>query len=245
MHFWVAPLKKVDIPDSVETLGQNSFSSCQTLTSATIGKGVSELRSVFANCPNLAKVTVSPQSPYLESLDNVVYSKDHATLFCYAPAKPDTSYHVLEQVEKINSYAIGYSSKLEKLYLPDTLKSLEYSAIFGNGSLNSIYFAGNAPNSPRDEYAGISKNTEDLILYHIKNSKGWDDPYWGNSYTLAEWNPENTTQYSGSFGSVNWAYSGSDGSLSFTGSGPLPDFTEGSPAPWSAYMGSIQTVDAG
>ena len=243
--FLGCPLKKVDIPDSVETLGQNSFSSCQTLTSATIGKGVSELRSVFANCPNLAKVTVSPQSPYLESLDNVVYSKDHATLFCYAPAKPDTSYHVLEQVEKINSYAIGYSSKLEKLYLPDTLKSLEYSAIFGNGSLNSIYFAGNAPNSPRDEYAGISKNTEDLILYHIKNSKGWDDPYWGNSYTLAEWNPENTTQYSGSFGSVNWAYSGSDGSLSFTGSGPLPDFTEGSPAPWSAYMGSIQTVDAG
>ncbi len=233
-------LQNIDIPDNVDTLGTFAFSNCSSLVSATIGKGVQEFSEPFEDCPNLAELNVSPQNPYLESLENVVYNKDHTKLLYYASAKPDTAYYVLEQVKIIESRAIEYTN-LEKLYLPQTLNAIGTGGISQNSKLNSIYFAGNAPAQIDNIYA----NAANLILYYIKSTEGWDDPYWGNKYTLAEWNPENTTQYSGSFGSVNWAYSGSDGSLSFTGSGPLPDFTEGSPAPWSAYMGSIQTVDAG
>lgn len=247
MAFCECPnLRKIDIPDNVETLEELAFSGCQSLVSATIGKGITKLDSTFRGCPNLAEITVSPQNPYLESVDNVVYSKDHTTLFCYAPAKPDISYQVFEKVEKIHANAIYNSSRLEKLYLPETLKSLGSCAIFSNGSLNSIYFTGDAPTYCSDEYGySISENAGNLVLYYIESFHGWNnDPYWNDNFTLAKWEPENTTQYSGSFGGISWEYSGSDGSLSFAGSGPLPDFTEDAPAPWAAYVGSIQSIDA-
>lgn len=235
-HFF----KEVNIPDNVETLESGAFLFCHSLETVTIGKGTKELSSVFYHNENLKSITVSPENPYLKSLDNVVYSKDLSQLLCYASAKPDVSFHVPDQVRQLNDYAITDAAALKKLYLPKELKTLSPYCIKSNANLSSIYFTGNASTlQAYDE--SIYLPSADLILYKTAGSTGWDAPPW-TSYTIADWDPSNTDEDSGSIGTLAWKYVGSDGRLTFTGSGQLPDFTEDSPAPWSIYMPFIQTV---
>lgn len=237
-------IQEVVIPDSVETLGEEVFSSCLALTTVHIGKGVRELDAPFKSSKKVETVTVSSENPHLEALDNVIYSKDHTVFYYYAPMKPDTEYHLPDQVTTPKPYAVNYADSLEKLYLPGTLETLTECCFSFNKNLKSIYFAGDAP-SDRLSAVSITKNSENLILYKTADSTKWDwNPGFWKGFTFAIWDPENDTLEGGSYGSVTWTYSASDGSLVFTGTGPVPDFTEAAPPLWDTYMDSIQTIEA-
>ncbi len=233
-------IQEVTIPNNVSILGEEAFAYCPALTAVTIGKSVPTLTDIFPESPNITDITVSQENPYLESLENVVYSKDHTKLFYYAPAKPDTAYHASEQVREIPTGAIQHASALKKLYLPKALEHINNWGIANNPNLDAIFFAGNCPTT--DTYnRAIYQNAKNLILYKLASSTGWDYPGLGPEQT-ADWDPSNTTQDSGSLGGIRWEYTGSEGRLALTGSGQLPDFSEGSPAPWNPYMGAIQSV---
>lgn len=234
-------LPEVNIPDNVETLESGAFLFCYTLETVTIGKGVNGLRAVFYHDENLKSITVSPENPYLESLGNVVYSEDFSQLLCYASAKPDVSFHVPNQVKKLEEYAITNAAALKKLYLPKALEIMSPYCINSNANLASIYFAGNT-SAPQAYDKSIYLPPSNLILYKTAESAGWDAAPW-TSFTIADWDPANTEEDSGSFETLNWEYIGSDGSLTFTGTGQIPDFTADSPAPWSSYTPSIQTIE--
>ena len=231
-------ITEVTIPDNVNTLGTGAFSGCFALTTVSLGKNVPSLDAPFRFCTQITDITVAPDSPYLESLENVVYSKDHTQLFYYAAAKPDNSYHVLEQVKEICAWAIEYTSALEKLYLPASLETIHEHGIYWNQNLAAIYFAGNCPNTTGFNY--IHENAKNLILYKLASATGWKDTAFG--FPTADWDPSDTTQDSGSLGGISWEYTGSEGRLILTGSGQLADFSEDAPAPWNLYMASIQSV---
>lgn len=237
-------IPEVTIPDSVETLGEEAFASCDALTTVHIGKGVQTLEAPFKYSEKVETVTISSENPYMEALDNVIYSKDHTILYYYAPRKTDTEYHVLDQVITPKPYAINYAESLEKLYLPATVETLTVFCISFNSNLKSIYFMGDAPWKQLSALS-IEHNADNLILYKTAGSAKWD---WNSGqwkkYTFAIWDPENDTLEGGSYGSVTWTYSASDGSLVFTGTGPVPDFTEAAPPLWDTYMDSIQTIEA-
>lgn len=236
-------ITEAKIPDSVATLGTGAFSSCPAITTVTIGKSVQSLNTPFRNCAKIADITVSPENPYLESVENVIYSKDHTQLSYYAPTKQDTAYHVLDQVKEMHPAAIERVSALEKLYLPASLETIGSWGISNNQNLASIYFAGDCPKADDPIYVNscIYQNAKNLILYKLPTSAGWEKPTFG-SYTVADWDPSDTTQDSGSLGGISWEYTGSEGRLTLTGSGQLPSFSEESKAPWNLYMGSIQSV---
>lgn len=232
-------LTEAAIPDNVGTLGAGAFLSCASLAAVSIGKKVPVLDAPFRGCMNIATVTVSPENPYLESLENVVYSKDHTQLFYYASAKQGSSYHVLNQVKKVHTGAIESASTLEKLYFPASLETIDSYGIFSNQNLAAIYFAGNCPKTDSTGTC-IYRNAASLILYKLASSTGWGASAFGSP--TADWNPADTTQNAGSLGGISWEYNGSEGRLTLTGSGQLPDFSEESPAPWNLYMGDIQSV---
>lgn len=237
-------IQEVVIPDSVETLGEEVFSSCLALTTVHIGKGVRELDAPFKSSKKVETVTVSSENPHLEALDNVIYSKDHTVFYYYAPMKPDTEYHLPDQVTTPKPYAVNHADSLEKLYLPGTLETLTECCFSFNKNLKSIYFAGDAP-SDRLSAVSITKNSENLILYKTADSTKWDwNPGFWKGFTFGIWDPENDAMEGGSFGSVSWTYNAGDGSLVFTGTGPIPDFTEAAPPLWNDYMGSVQTIEA-
>ncbi|MCI9175944.1 MAG: leucine-rich repeat protein [Lachnospiraceae bacterium] len=236
---WYLP--SLTIPDNLETLGYGAFSTCSALKNVVIGKSLQDVESIFIGGTSLETISVSQDNPYLKSSDNVVYSADGTRLSYYAALKPNASYHVQNQVKSIAGGAIMDTACLEKLYLPASLESLETYSIFSNQNLNAIYFLGNGSDIQTNSY-GIAGNSKKLILYKTAESAGWDAAPW-TSYTIADWDPANTEEDSGSFETLNWEYIGSDGSLTFTGTGQIPDFTADSPAPWSSYTPSIQTIE--
>lgn len=241
-------LKEVNIPDSVENLESEVFFECVCLEKVTIGKGLQELEgywnSIFTKCWKLAVITVSEENPYLDSIDNVVYNKEHTHLYVYAPARLNTEYHIPDTVESISPWSISYASNLKALYISEKITTIPRFAISYNSKLQDIYFKGSAPTllSVGNDRGGISNNADNLIIYRAPDSTGWDDPVWSN-YTLAEWDPKNHTQEEGTLGNISWNYEGDIGRISFIGKGDLPDFTEENPAPWSSYVESIQKIE--
>ena len=240
--FYKAKIKEIQIPDSVEMIEKSAFSDCEFLESVTIGKGLQGfIATTYSNCPVLSIIQISEENPYLDAIDNVVYNEQHTELYMYAPAKSDVTYHLLDTVESLAERSICGCSFLKELYLPNTLTNTGNNAIYGNKKLNSIYFKGNAPTLKYS--SSISSNASDLILFRTASSTGWEDTKW-SSFQFAEWDPQNTVQESGNFGSIVWKFDGTMGKLSLIGTGEVPDFTEEAPAPWSSYIGNIQTVKA-
>ena len=246
--FEYANIKEIVIPDSVERMEENGgvFYKCNSLEKVTIGKGLQSLLlgRIFYDCSTLSKITISKDNPYLDVVDNIVYSKDHTYLYYYPQGKPDTTVHILDTVEVIEQYSFLKNLSLQKLYLSKNLKTISGFAIQFNENLKSIYFKGEAPKL-RDNITCMFQNSRELILYRTASSSGWTEGYWiYYSIPFAEWDPNNTIEESGSFDDIVWKYLGTDGSISFCGSGAIPDFTEETPAPWSSYVGNIQTVEA-
>lgn len=229
-------VKEIRIPDGVEVIGDHAFDQCREMTQVTIGKNVREVgKDIFSNCLVLETIAVSGESPYLDVVENVLYNKEHTCLYAYARGKQDTEYHVLDGVQSLKCLII--SASLKKLYMPASLLSLPQSSIYAS-NLDSIYFSGNAPSL---EVHGIYLPSKDLVIYRIPGTSGWEDEQW-SSFTFADWTPEDATVEEGTFDGVSWVYEGESGSISFTGSGAVPDFTLGEAAPWNAYMSSIQTI---
>ncbi len=237
--FWCENIQELHIPDSVQSIENQAFAGCG-LTKITVGKGLKELSgAIFQSCQNVKEVSISKENPYMEVIDNVVYNKAHTILHYYAPAKQETEYHVLDTVEYLDSYCIMKCDALRELYLPETLISLESGALTWNEGLNSIYFRGNAPSLG---FVSINSNLQNLLIYRIPGTSGWDGSNW-SEFHLVDWDPNNIAEDSGSFDGVTWEFQGSDGSMRFTGSGVIPDFSEEEPAPWNAYQSQIQTIE--
>lgn len=57
-------LKNIVIPDKTEIIGTGAFNNCGSLTDATIGAGVSTIKSyIFQNCKKLSSVKMLPVTP--------------------------------------------------------------------------------------------------------------------------------------------------------------------------------------
>lgn len=234
-------IKEIQLPDGVEILGDEAFSFCGSLEAVEFGKNVQNMEyGAFYNSNKLAAITVAEGSQFLDAVENVLYNKEHTILCLYAPAKPEKVYQVLGTAEEIVYRGMVNASFLEELYMPEKISTLNHNSISGNKRLKSIYFPGDAPASVHS--ASISENGENLLIYRQPSSAGWDAEVWA-SFQLADWEQGNEVQEEGTFGNVSWKYEGDKGRISFAGTGEIPDFTEEGPAPWSGYMGNIQTVE--
>ena len=234
-------IEEISIPDCVEKIGLYAFSYNTSLASVSVGKGLEKCPgTVFSGCRSIKTFTVSQENPFLESVDHVVYNKSHTELYFYAPAKEEKEYHILDTVEQIFSSSICMTAMLEELFMPENLTQIYSQSISDNRGLRAIYFPGNAPDNKGN---AIGSCSPDLVCYRTEGSVGWEHPSWA-SYTFADWRPEDHTKSEGEFGELAWKYEGETGRMLFMGAGAIPDFTENEPAPWSAYMGEIQTIEA-
>lgn len=107
-------LSKVNVPDGVEKIGVQAFSYCSSLQTVSFGKGVNKPGGpVFYQSNKLETITVAPENQFFEAVENVLYSKDHTILYTYAPAKPETEYHIMNTVTEISTWGVSGASFLE------------------------------------------------------------------------------------------------------------------------------------
>ena len=115
-------LKEVDLPDGLESIGENAFWNC-SIEEVYLPDSVSEVApNAFGDSKNgLTKYVVSEDNERFKSIDGVLFSKDMTTL--YSCPRTYGKYRVPEGVKHIAPSAFAYSST-EKIELPEGLESI-------------------------------------------------------------------------------------------------------------------------
>ena len=81
---YCSSLASVTIPNSVTSIGENAFTYCSSLTSVTIPNSVTSIAgNPLACCYKLTDIIVSPDHPYLITLNGVLFNKSDRRLVCY------------------------------------------------------------------------------------------------------------------------------------------------------------------
>lgn len=118
-----ASVTAVTLPESLEYIGPYGFKGA-SITSLTIPKNVSYIgESLLSMAYNLETVTVDPENPYFESLDDIIYTEDMKELVAVRSGVTGTL-TVREGVEKIRKQSIS-TTMYSKIILPESLKEIE------------------------------------------------------------------------------------------------------------------------
>ena len=137
------PRSKVDnsynIPNSVKSIGNDTFLGCNKLASITIPNSVTSIgERVFAGCSSLTAINVAEANKFYSSVNGVLFNKDKTELISYPQRKVDNSYSIPNSVTSIGASAFIYCSNLTNITLPKGVTSIGDSAFCNCLSLTSI-----------------------------------------------------------------------------------------------------------
>ncbi len=128
----------ITIPDSVTSIGNDVFFGCKALKSINIPDSVTSIgRNPFQCCDRLTNIIVSPDHPYLEMIDGVLFSKPDKRLVCYPCTINKSSYVIPDGIQIIGGRAFYFNRSLTSVTIPDGVTSIEFGA-FGSCGLTSI-----------------------------------------------------------------------------------------------------------
>lgn len=94
----------INIPSTVEYIGNNSFKSSYS---------------------NIQNVNVSEDNKYFCSSDGILYSKDMSQLICYPAGKVAESFDIPETVSEISAYAFYENKNLKSINFSDSVKYID------------------------------------------------------------------------------------------------------------------------
>lgn len=136
--FWNTGLKAVNIPDSVELIGNFAFGNCLKLEKVCVGKGVNSIgNNIFRNCFSITSLDISSLNETYESIDNSIYTKDKKKILYYN-YENNSEIKIPEGVEILASCLFYDYDNLTKVEFPSTLTSIEESCFYYCENLSEI-----------------------------------------------------------------------------------------------------------
>lgn len=122
-------LSSVKISDGVEVIWEGAFSFCLFLKSVALPKSVKEIYpGAFNSTALLERIDVDVENENYKSLDGNLYSKDGKVLVLSPEGREETEFNVPNGVERIEDLAFYNCKVLEKITLPDSVKTLGYKS---------------------------------------------------------------------------------------------------------------------
>ena len=157
MLFGTADSKDEFVVPSVINYEGKEYTVTSVYTDAYIGKDLKKL--VFsksirdysypehinlfnARCTSLENIEVEQGNRLLSSVEGVLYSGNHKTLYCHPGSNKRTAYTVIGGVETIGQYAFTNCSNLKSIRLPESVTTIEPFAFYDCENLESIYIPG-------------------------------------------------------------------------------------------------------
>ncbi len=137
-------LTSIQLPEGLVYLYDDAFENCDELTTVTIPKNVYAKENMiycshpFSDCNKLAEIKVDPENPYLESIDNVLYLKDHTGIMQYPGGKKGDSYTILKGVTGLAGGVFAGCEYLKSIVVPEGVTYFNGPVFQNSPNLESI-----------------------------------------------------------------------------------------------------------
>ena len=133
-------VKELVIPESVHSISDYSFVSCNEISFVRIHKDVNDIgANAFKGCQSLELFEVNEGNTMYSSIDGVLFDKLQTELLRYPPKHSGTKYYVPESVKCIGDDAFCDCSLLESIVLPESVTSIGHGAFMGCSILTDIH----------------------------------------------------------------------------------------------------------
>jgi hypothetical protein len=159
---WCTNVNAVVIPNGVTNIGDHLFAHCLSMTNVTLGRVTSIGIEAFIGCYNLTNVTIpnSVSSIGIEAFDECT-SLSNVTL-------PNS-------VTSIAAFAFYICTSLTDVTIPNSVTNIGNLAFAYCTSLASVYFQGNAPGSDSSSFTSDKQAT----AYYLPGTTGWGSTFGG------------------------------------------------------------------
>ena len=127
------------IPNSVTSIGYDTFWGCSNLTSVMISSSVTSISDeAFSDCSSLTSITVESGNQNYSSYNGVLFNKNKTELIEYPRGNTRTSYTIPNGVTSIGKYAFWDCDSLTSVTTGSSVTSIGGLAFSGCSSLTSV-----------------------------------------------------------------------------------------------------------
>ena len=187
---------KVNLPESLKSIGSHCFFNCYRLGEITLPASLEGLeREIQPFAYSALREFKTAEGGHYKAVDGVLFTADGKTLVCYPAGKTDKEYSIPEGTEKLGQSPFD-EIRAETINIPSTLTDMgdEYNVFVGTPNLQE--FNVSPDNKKYYSVNGVLYTGNKLVNYPSK--KYWinlkptdfpaglkeigDDSFWGNEY---------------------------------------------------------------
>jgi len=181
---------RVSIPDSVTSIGAESFNQCLGLTNVILGSGVTNIdggafghddRLIGVTIPN-SVASIGPHAfEFCSSLANLILGGGVTSIgdYAFVACSGLIDITIPNSVTSIGSYAFSADSSLTNATLGSGVTLIGYGAFdtFSlSSNLTSLHFEGNAP---RVDWNFLGNLGDRATIYYLPGTAGWGSTFAG------------------------------------------------------------------
>ncbi len=169
----------VDIPAEIEGLPVTeihggAFIYCDSMTKITIPESVISIgENTFGSCSSISSIEVTENNEYYSSIDGVLFSKNKTEVIQYPCGNENTTYEIPDSVTSIGDYAFFGCSNLAEITIPDSVTSIGFDAFGGCTSLTDITIPDGVTEIGVRAFEGCKSLTSIEIPDSVTSIGGW------------------------------------------------------------------------
>lgn len=183
-------LWSVNVPDTVEYIGEQAFAYCDSLHFISLGMNAGNMADTATEgCRSLERISVDYNNPFYSTDENALYNEDETELIRYFSGKKDKSFSVPEGVLVIGDYAFSDSDRLKSVTVPDSVVKIGSYAFSNCDRLGDVTVSDSVLSIGTEAFgftklANDKNNWENGVLYAGNHAVDADPEGIGTSLTV-------------------------------------------------------------